>query len=385
MIKKLFEDDGNIGKNDIGDYEIGQTVPFEIISNLPQVNGYQEYYWAWHDIMDDALTFNPDSVKVSVEVVATDWGPHYLEEDEYTIKTDLDNGETFVVEIPDVKGIICEVYGIDDSDRDVYYTNIIRLEYTATLNDKAAEDTGRPGFENDVRVEFSNDPDSDGKGSTGLTPWDTTVCFTYRLDAQKINSFGYGLDGAKFRLYSDADCTNEIYVKQVDNKYIVINRDSVGGTDHTGGTAPAEAVEMVSPDDGYFTIYGLDGGIYYLKETEAPVGYRKLLDPIVLTVTPTFTTDRNHYVKGAGEGETVLKTLTATAYKRWFRDGEYGESTADLNTDVDNGSMSLTVVNVEGRSLPITGSVMTIVCLGLGTAFVGYSVVRRRKEKECES
>ncbi len=46
--------------------------------------------------------------------------------------------------------------------------------------------------------------------------------------------------------------------------YIVINRDSAGGTDHTGGTAPGEAVEMVSAEDGTFTIYGLDGGTYYL-------------------------------------------------------------------------------------------------------------------------
>ena len=44
----------------------------------------------------------------------------------------------------------------------------VTLTYNATLNDKAAENTGRPGFENDVRLEFSNDADSEGEGKTRL-------------------------------------------------------------------------------------------------------------------------------------------------------------------------------------------------------------------------
>ena len=71
-----------------------------------------------------------------------------------------------------------------------------------------------PGFENDVRLEFSNDPDSNGDGSTGYTPWDTVVCFTYRLDLVKVNDHDRTLAGAKFRLYSDEACKNEVYVKQ---------------------------------------------------------------------------------------------------------------------------------------------------------------------------
>mgnify|MGYP000703625896 CR=1 FL=1 len=40
----------------------------------------------------------------------------------------------------------------------------------------------------------------------------------------------------------------------------MINRDAVGGNDHDGGTQPKEAVEIVTPLDGNFTIYGLDQG-----------------------------------------------------------------------------------------------------------------------------
>lgn len=68
------------------------------------------------------------------------------------------------------------------------YGQKIVLTYQAKLNDRAAADTGRPGFENDVRLEFSNNPDHDSEGSTGYTPWDTVVCFTYKLNVYKTNN-----------------------------------------------------------------------------------------------------------------------------------------------------------------------------------------------------
>ena len=51
----------------------------------------------------------------------------------------------------------------------------------------------------------------------------------------------------------------------------------------------------------------LDSGIYYLKETKAPVGYRPLLDPIVLNLEATFTDGRNIYVKGDGATDKTLQ------------------------------------------------------------------------------
>ena len=46
----------NDGWNDIGDYEIGQTAPYKFESTIPNMNGYDTYYYAWHDKMDEALT-----------------------------------------------------------------------------------------------------------------------------------------------------------------------------------------------------------------------------------------------------------------------------------------------------------------------------------------
>ena len=97
---------------------------------------------------------------------------------------------------------------------------------------------GRAGFENAVRLEYSNNPDSDGNGSTGTTPWDTVVCFTYKINGLKVNNHNKLLKNAKFRLYSDENCTNEVYVKESPNGYVVMNRDSLGGTDHTWRSTP---------------------------------------------------------------------------------------------------------------------------------------------------
>lgn len=385
VTKKILEDDdrsfGNNGWNDIADYEIGQTVPFKYISNIPNMNGYNTYYYAWHDKMDEALTFKPDSVTITINEGAKSYT---LKDTEYKVITNPGDGETFKVEVDDIKAIVDRQFNHKNSLNENTYGQEVVVTYNATLNDKAAKDTGRPGFENDVRLEFSNNPDSNGAGDTGFTPWDTVVCFTYKLNGLKTNNHGAVLENAKFRLYSDKDCKNEVYVKKGDNGYIVINRDSIGGSDHTGGTKPANAVEMVSDKNGVFTIFGLDDGVYYLKETDSPAGYRELLDPIVITVESTFTDLRQQYVKGDGATDKTLKQLTATAHIKEFLDGVYKESDTNLETDVSDGAANITVINTVGKKLPVTGSSAVLVMVGSGTAMMMAALKKRKNGEEEE-
>lgn len=382
IIKKIQEDDnrdaiGMEGWNDIADFEIGQTVPYKYETNVPDMSGYHTYYFAFHDKMDKALTFHKDSVGIEIRSAKK---TYKLQPSEFNI-TENAGGETFVVSIDDLKKIVDREFpeGLNNNNEGTY-GQLVTLTYNATLNDFAADDTGRPGFENDVKLEFSNNPDSDGKGETGETPWDTVVCFTYKINGLKLNNHDKELQGAKFKLYSDADCKNEVFVKSTSNGYIVINRDSTGGNDHTGGSKPAEATEMVSDDKGVFTIYGLDGGTYWLKETDAPDGYRPILDPIEIKVIPTFTTDRNNYVKGEGATDKTLQTLEATAHIKQFLDGANKEDDLILTTDVNDGSANITVVNQVGKKLPITGSNATIIMLAAGSIMiVGAGVSSKRK------
>lgn len=380
LIKKINEDDNNVGWNDIGDYEIGQTVPYYHDTYVPDMNGYQTYKMIFHDKMDNALTFNKDSVSITI---SSNKKSYTLKSNEFKV-VENSGEDTFYAEIPDLKAIVDKQFpeGMNNNNENTYGQSV-RLNYNATLNDNASTRTGRAGFENAVRLEYSNNPDSDGNGSTGTTPWDTVVCFTYKINGLKVNNHNKLLKNAKFRLYSDENCTNEVYVKESPNGYVVMNRDSLGGTDHTGGARPSSAVEMASDAKGVFTILGLDQGTYYLKETDSPAGYRELQDPIVITIKPTFTDERNNYNAGEGATEKTLQKLEATAHVKEFLNGAYKESDTNLKTNVADGSANITVVNYVGTKLPITGSSLTMICLGAGTtaSVIALALDKKRKSE----
>lgn len=378
LVKKIDEDDNNVGWNDVADYEIGQTVPYKYETSVPNINGYHTYYFAFHDVMDKALTFDKGSVSVTIK---NDKKTYKLSPNEYSVLENED-GETFKIVVNDLKTIVDREFDELNALGENEYGQKITVKYNAQLNDQAALDTGRPGYENKVRLEYSNNPDSDGTGDHGYTPWDTVVAFTYKINGLKINNHNKLLKDAKFRLYSDEACTKEVYVKEYNGAYNVINRDALGGTDHEGGARPEDAVEMVSDKKGEFKIYGLDQGTYYLKETDSPAGYRELLDPIRIVIKPTFTTDRDTYVEGEGATNKILQKLEATAYVKEFQQGAYHESTTDLKTDVDEGAVNIKVVNKVGTKLPITGSSLTLICLGAGVVTVLGASKKMKKEEE---
>lgn len=347
------------------------------------VNTAADQQREWHDVMSDALTFNKNSVKIEISGTVDGKAKTYtLSNTEFAVKEKPGNGDTFMIAVADLKAIVDREFDAVDNRKENTYGQTVTVTYNATLNDKAAENTGRPGFENDVRLEFSNDADSEGEGKTGYTPWDTVVCFTYRLNPIKTNDHDKVLDGAKFRLYSDADCKNEVYVKEGQDGYIVINRDSIGGTDHTGGTKPDTAVEMVSNANGTFNIYGLDSGTYYLKETDAPDGYRLLTDPIKLELKATFTTERDSYVKGDGATDKTLTAFDAKANIKTFYNGISKSEDKTLETSVEDGSANITIVNQVGKKLPITGTSTVVIMLGAGVVLMSVAIAKGRKKDE---
>ena len=336
LIKQIEEDDGTAGWNDIGDYQYGQAIPYRFETTLPDVTGYETYLMRFHDRMDPALDFDPSSVAVTLD---KDGKQYRLSPQEFTITDTPTADETFSVTIPDIKAIAAREFGS--------YGQRVELTYNGVFNEGILDrqDQGKQGFENTVRLEFSNDPDS---SQTGFTPWDTVVCYTYRLNAVKHNENDVKLAGAKFRLYLDKDCQTELGFAKHGDVYL----------------PAADAQDIVTDDEGSFRLDGLDQGTYWLREVQAPAGYHKLKDPIEITITPGFVDDRHAYVAG-GQG---LTDLTATAGGQ------------DLETDPIQTSANLSVLNRTGSVLPSTGSGMTIVLFAAaaGLAVTGLWMGRRR-------
>ena len=361
IIKKIEEDDLNIGWNDIGDYEIGQSIPYKYETYIPDIKAYNTYKMIFHDIMDEALTFDSDSVQIQI---SDSEKTYTVPSNQYSIVENTDN-ESFIVQISDIKSIIDQLFSNG-------YGQKVLFTYNAYLNEKAKDRSGRAGFENKVALEFSNNPDTDGTNDTGMTPWDSVVCFTYQINAVKTNEENQSLQGAKFRLYRDENGTQVIKLKKVENVYVVMNEDYLSN---------AESDEMISDENGLFNISGLDQGTYYLKETQAPDGYRKIQDSIKIVITPEFTTDRNSYYENQGASDQVLETLSANCEIKQFLNGLLNSGSKALQTDVQTGSIQLKIVNQTGSKLPVTGSSMTLILLAGGSLLMIAGLYNLRKQK----
>lgn len=139
----------------------------------------------------------------------------------------------------------------------------ILVNYYAILNDQAT--IGSSGNVNKTILDY---------GESNKTTPSTTTTYTFGIPVFKYTGTEKkGLAGAKFKLYTDAQCKDKNVVKVKEN-----------GTDYIVGETDSNNNVMTSGTE-VFNINGLKAGIYYLKEIEAPKGYNKLANPIKITIS----------------------------------------------------------------------------------------------------
>ena len=342
--KKIVED----GDKDAIDASIGDDVNFKLTATLPsEYSYYKQYKLVFHDTLSSGLTLDTESFVVTVAGVT-------LPDTEYSVVTEnLTDGCTFHVVINDlkvVKNAAGEVIAVNNSDK-------VIVTYSAELNTNAV--IGEPGNPNTVKLEYSNDPNwkadpekPDEEEPTGKTPEDKVVVFTFELDITKVDGVNntIKLDGAEFVLYKEVEGTKlyYTYVEAVEDDEATADDESKPAT--VEWVADKNNADVLTTVNGVFAIKGLDSGTYYLEETKAPEGYNLPTAPFTVVITATVAEDG-------------ITSLTASV------GGE------NATTDADNGTVSGTIANNSGATLPETGGIGTTIFYVLGGVLVLAAVV----------
>ena len=360
LVKEIKHNDDN-SWGVVGDNQIGDTVEFRTISDVPDTTGYETYTYKIHDTMSAGLTSNVKSVS-DVTIKVNDNAEKVLNTDFYTLKVDTANPNKFTITV-DILNVIKE-YNLTSADKlYTYYTGVLNAD--AKVYDEGKQD-------NAAHLEFSNNPNGEG---TGKTTDDKVYDWTFKMGVNKVDKSGNALTGAKFVLskkgtlkVADLNCNAEGVpavttdliglVKVSDGVYRVATED-----DRTPATDAGTLSQIIyTIDAGQPVIKGLDDNVtYYLYETKAPSGYNLLSEPVSFKITAAYNDD------GSALQE---KNPTVTV------------GSGDPST-----TLTANVVNQSGAELPTTGGIGTTVFYVLGGLLVivaGVLLVTRRRMKKTE-
>lgn len=313
------------GWQDSADWDIGDEVPFKIEGKLPNnYSSYKKYTLKFHDKEEKGLTFNKDSVKVFVDDKEITDTTQYR-----VVTTNLTDECTFEVIFDNMKSIT-----------EAGNNSVVRVEYTSTLNKDAV--LGERGNKNTMYMEFSNNPNDEQGGDFGKTPDDTVIVFTYKVDVNKVDEQGNKLTGALFTLEKRIKAEPE-------DKWV-----------------PIAKVEGTAGD--LFEFKGIDDGDYRLTETQAPRNYDKLSEPIY------FTVKAGHMIES---DDPKLESFSGD-----IKSGNVG--TMEFTPNKSEGTLSTTVVNKSGSSLPETGGMGTTILYAAGTVMIlaaaAFLVMQKKAE-----
>lgn len=240
-IDKQVQEDSNTHWGATNSASIGETVNYRVTIN---VTGGAENY-VLHDTMSEGLTFQPESVSVTLN------GSNVEKEGNFEVNAEPGDGCTFDITF---SKSFCNA--LKDGDE-------VIAHYQAVLTEKAAignESTD----ENKVRLEY---------GEEHFTEYDSVQTHTYGIEIIKTDDQGTKLlDGAEFRIYDAETGGNEIPV--------VAEKDSSGNVIRYRLAREGETGEVIIVKDGRIKVDGFDNNLpsesYWLEETAAPEGYNQL-------------------------------------------------------------------------------------------------------------
>ena len=348
--------------NDAADYNKSNSVPYRIVSIVPDMTYFDTYYYQITDTISSGSTFDAGSAKVyyvpsgsamyTVETASgTGAGGTQLTSG-FTVSS---TGTGFTVTFNDLSAT---------TNVPALGGGYIVVEYTATLNSSAV--VGNPGNPSEVYLTYSNNPNNaDGTG-TGVTPKDEVVVYTFTLPMNKVNNDAtpLALTGATFAIFtSQTDATTAAADPLTAANFATALTFSGSAGSYTRATSGGYT--LADNGSGAYSISGLDQGTYYLVEIAAPAGYNRVATPVTVVIDSSYNDGSR-----------------SSAYV----DGHIPDATNDQLAGVTvNGGTQLTVVNQAGVTLPETGGVGTKAFVVGGLALILLALILMIAKKRSAS
>ena len=263
---------GNSAKNvnsENNTASIGDTVYFK--TTITAQPGAQNY--VLHDKMTEGLTFDQNSVNVSLHKNATNNDKNLTNEDYSVVTTGLESKDPKCTFHINFTKELCDRLAANDTITVTYSATL-----SATLNENAVIGNVDKNT-NETWLKYGDSQNTQHKTTTTKT-FEMKV-FKFYKDKNDSNT-EKGLAGATFKLTKGSEDANNITFVKTSNKTATNDVYRVAKKGEAG-----TVTTITSPDSGKFKIQGLGAGTYYLTETKQPAGYNKLSGPVTVVIDET--------------------------------------------------------------------------------------------------
>ena len=341
----------------VGDAWIGQVIDYRLTGTVADnITSYDKYQYEFHDTLSKGLNVvkdaNGNPLNLKVYIVKND-GTHA------EVKKDAKKGYmATATKGQDSKTELLNVYfdnlkAIEDTSNDSIAAGDIKnvvVTYQATLTSDAEYTAA--GNTNEVELVYSNDPMSNGTGTS---------------ESKKVADYVFGFNVTK----ADADPSNVnaklvagFKVKMItegSNKKVekYLKRDG-SFSDNVNDAYTFET----TGENNTVSIPGLVAGTYLISESKTPAGYNTIAD-FKITVKPEFNADG------------TLKKLSVTPGSDMV--------TATIEDNTTTTMIPVTIRNKKGSGLPLTGlNGVTFTWIAGGAVLcIGVAhLIRSRKQAE---
>ena len=359
------------------DYNVGDYVPYKITIDVPG-NITQ--------LKDFSLTDTPSGLE---DITDSDFSVKYND----TEIANTGNSVYTLTKNDDTKGFTISFV---PTEMGSYAGKQIVITYKAKLLDTAVKTTvGNP---NTATLEYSNKIFPTGDPQNPNTPTnpdekpakdkieDSTVVYTFNIKIEKRaqKKDGELLGGVVFDLYKAVDTKGTGDITGDEAGAVGLNTDKIW---HKINTLTTEAN---GTNKGYITQSGLANGEYYLVETKTADGYNLLKSPVKVQLNVQYATQWSKESVWSVDPDTGVKTLikhsensTTFTAKAEGTDKATGSMTQIADTDKNTeATMTETIINRKGFTLPKTGDIGTAMFLiiGIGGMLAAvYIMLRGRK------